>query len=132
MPSASISPGNSGLALVATTGPNGFAKQNATPQILSWTAPNDGNLHRFMIVATESVTSTETGGQITNSYSAPGGGGIITVPIFAAGSGAGPNQGNLGERQAQSIPAGSTVSIQQATALTAGGPTIVYAEIWGS
>ena len=50
--------------LVATTGVNGFMLQNATPNILSWTAPNDGNMHRLIVFATLHVTSSETGGKV--------------------------------------------------------------------
>ena len=50
------------MQLVATTGVNGFALQNGTPTILTWTPPNDGQVHRVLLIAQENVTVAETGG----------------------------------------------------------------------
>ena len=50
------------LGLLASTfaagGLAGFALQNATPNILTWTAPNDGNYHRVVVAASIGVTSS--------------------------------------------------------------------------
>jgi hypothetical protein len=119
------------LQLLASTGPAGFALQNATPVILSYTFPNDGNLHRLFIGGSMNVTSAETGGQVTYTCSPPAGGAVTGTVLFAAGSGVAPNLGSLGNRTLVVAGSGTTVTVQQATALTAGA-AVVWVEIWGS
>ena len=46
-------------------GRTGFALQDATPTILSWTAQNDGNLHIAILAVVIKVSSAETGGAIS-------------------------------------------------------------------
>lgn len=112
--------------LVATTGVNGFMLQNATPNILSWTAPNDGNMHRLIVFATLHVTSSETGGKVVLNFTAPDGG-TGSNSMTAGGTAAGVF--------ATDVPfcvcaeAGTTATLAQATALTAGA-AVVWAEIW--
>lgn len=121
------------MQLLASTDVQGFAKQNATPNILQWTAPNDGQAHRIMANVAEIVTALETGGQVSVTTTPPGpGAAAVTTAIIAAGAGAGTNYGNLSNRSVFPVAPGSTVTIQQTTALTAGGPTTVFAEIYGS
>ena len=117
------------VGLVATLGAAGFALQNATPNILSWTAPNDGQLHRFLMFATQDVSLAQTGGLVTIQYFAPDGtsGGPHTV--FPGGSGAGETQPS--STYAKMIQAGTTVLVKQGSALTVGAAT-VWAEIWWS
>jgi hypothetical protein len=112
----------------ASTGLAGFTLQNATPGILSWTAPNDGQLHRFTIFGSIHVTSAETGGQITVNYTLPDGS-TPSHTLFAAGLGVGDSTPALN----LSIPIkpGTTVQINQNTVLSAGA-AIMWAEIWGS
>lgn len=115
-----------GLALVATTGVNGFALQNATPDILTWTAPADGQLHRYLLMGMTSVTAQETGGQVTLKAGQIGGGNVPWSDM------------NSGDNAAQQSPfnsmglidPGSTITLSQITALSAGAAK-VWAEIWG-
>ena len=116
------------LVLQATTGVAGFALQNATPTIISWTAPNDGQMHRFQLFAVVHVSSNETGGAIATQWTAPGGQSGLSTP-FAGGSGSGlvltaADRVNL-------VEPGTTVSLVQSTALS-GGAAVVWAEIWAS
>lgn len=110
--------------LVATTGPNGVALINGTQVILQWQAPNDGLLHRVTMNAWKQVTALETGGQVNIA----GGGTMVAQSLVGGGSGAGGNWGG----KTLTIPPGQLVQITQGTALTAGGPSTVYAEIWAS
>lgn len=118
----------SGLKLLATTGVTGFALQNATPTILSWTAPNDGNLHRFVILSAISVIVSETGGTCIVACTNPDGT-SASHTLTGGGSSVGDvQQGNFFNRV---IKAGTTVTVSQSSALTLGQATI-WAEIWGS
>jgi hypothetical protein len=121
--------GNAGgpLALQAATPVGGFALQNGTPTILSWTAPNDGLLHRILVISNLHVTSGETGGAVSCAYSYPDGfGGLSSITPGTTGAGSVP-----GTFLARNIQAGSMVTIEQVSALTAGAATL-WAEIWGS
>lgn len=113
------------LATTATNNPNGFALQNGTPVILSWTAPNDGQLHRVSLFSTLDATSAETGGIISLTYTAPDGNGG-SAQIYPGGQ-TGVHTGGV---DMIVIKPGSTVSLVQ-TALTAGA-AVLWAEIWGS
>lgn len=53
------------LSQVATTIPAGVAKTNGAQTFLTYTTPNDGKLHTVMAAVANSVTSTETGGQVS-------------------------------------------------------------------
>ena len=124
-PSAFVTSG--GLAVQASTLIGGFALQNATPTILSWAVPNDGNMHRFILIGELVVSSAATGGQISASFNDPGGA-ARTPTALAASQTAGfhPMTG-----LEWTVAPGQTVTITQATALTAGAG-IFYAEIWGT
>jgi hypothetical protein len=124
------------LTLQATTGVGGYTLVNGTGTIIAWTAPSDGNLHRFTIHARLIMSSSGTGGAI---YAGNGGtilaGGTINSGSFmwnnnqGAGdyflnkSGSGDYKGVLGP--------GEQIYIKQSSALTAGAG-VFYAEIWGS
>lgn len=117
-----------GLGMQASTGVAGFALQNATPTILSWTAPNDGQLHRGILFVSLFVSSAATGGQVNLTWTQPGGN-VFNPAVFAASQGSGghlPTGGTAGFN----VAAGSAVTLNQATALTAGAATL-WAEIWG-
>jgi hypothetical protein len=123
-------PSPAGWQLQSSTGGAGFALVNATPNILTWTPPNDGALHRFLILAQLRVGGTaETGGEIALSYTDPGGTANIDAQVFAASLGASSNN-------RVSFPGlvsgGTSLTVFQFTALTAGGPSQLWAEIWGS
>jgi hypothetical protein len=115
------------LALQASTGVAGFALQDATPTIISWTAPNDGNLHRVEIFASENVTSALTGGTISGSIVSPAGGSPAQPQVIAANQGTGNHVGTV---TGGIVEPGSTVSVIQSSAVTVGAGT-VWAEIWG-
>jgi hypothetical protein len=115
------------IVLQATTGTTGYTLVNGTGSILTWTAPNDGNLHRVLLFAIQAVITTETGGQITATLTMPNGT-SYTPQIFAAGAAAGGH--DIGQ-SVFIIEAGTTFTLSQGTALT-GGSAILWAEIWGS
>ena len=116
-----------GLQLQAATAVAGYTLVNGTGNIISWTAPNDGNLHRAIVMSSLKVTSNETGGQIGATSVDPASGSAFNG-LYAANQAAGSYSSNapgliLGANQA--------VAVEQATALT-GGAAVLWAEIWGS
>lgn len=117
---------STGLTLQATTGVAGTALVNGTPTILSWTAPNDGQMHRAVLIVSQHVTSSETGGQLAYMFNAPDGSGPAANP-FAGNFGV----GFAGIINVALIAPGSVFSFKQNTALTVGA-AMVWAEIWGS
>lgn len=119
-----------GLKLVATTGPNGYVLQNGTANILTWTAPNDGQLHRFMVFSTLDVFSAETGGAIGINYTVPGGG-AQSHTFYAAGLAPAVPTSPAFPGLAPAISPGTTVTLTQSSALTAGAATL-WAEIWAA
>lgn len=114
-------------SLQATTGTGGFALQNATPTIVTWTPPNDGQMHRFEVFGLVNITSGETGGQIKITFTDPGGN-ARSINLQAGSAAAG---GQPFAACAYTCQGGSAVSVVQATALTAGA-AVAWAEIWGS
>lgn len=117
--------GGWGKQAADTGGTAGVALINGTQTLASWTAPSDGQRHRFYAIMTQVVTVAETGGQMTLSYTQPNGNATTRVP-FAGGSGTG--SGN--QINGDVIQPGSTVSYQQTSALTAGA-AVAWCEIWG-
>ena len=128
MPGASISPGNSGLALVATTGPAGFPLQDATPNILTWTAPNDGGLHPVKVFVMGDVTVATTGGQIWTAGTMPDGTGFSFEHDI--GSHAGTGYTNPSAKDFL-VKAGTQIAVYQATAVSVGACTY-WAQLWAS
>jgi len=119
--------GGGGLALAATTGAAGVALQNGTPTFLTWTAPNDGQMHRFHVVSSLDVTVAETGGNVQVAF---------TLPDGSAGTFAqhGPNLAvstNRSGPTGSTVQAGTTVTVRQSTALTLGAAQM-WAELWAS
>lgn len=112
--------------LGASTGIAGFALQNATPNILSWTAPNDGLLHRVTCVEIKHCTVAETGGAVSMTFTGPDGS-STSVAVDAGGRGIGLFASSTLDRLVQ---AGSTTTVAQSSALTA-GTSLVWAELWG-
>jgi hypothetical protein len=113
--------------LLASTGPVGFVLQNATPTILTWQVPNDGNLHRVFFIGSIDVTSAETGGAISGNVTPPGGGSAAQPQILAAGQAGGNHVGSA----AAIVGPGTTVTVSQTSALSAGA-AVAWVEIWGS
>lgn len=120
-----------GTTLLATTGASGFALQNATPTIITWTAPNDGLLHRVTLYGLLHVATNETGGVVSFQYTGPFGGAAAHTSQIFAGSLASDTTGVAPSFFNVVVGPGTTVSILQTSALTAGAAT-VYAELWGS
>lgn len=116
---------------VATTGPAGFALQNATPTILTWTAPSDALTHMVEVFAWKRVATTETGGACTLKITEQGGA-IVTngTAMFAGGAANADYPFPAGTTQFL-VNAGAIVELDQTSALT-GGASTVFAEIWAS
>jgi hypothetical protein len=119
-----------GMTLLASTGASGSALANGTGVILTWTAPNDGNLHRIILTGALNVTVNETGGQIGVHYTDVSGSAQDQVLLSGALTTGVTNFNNVG-RQLLMIKPGVTVSINQDSALPAGA-AVLFAEIWGS
>jgi hypothetical protein len=117
-----------GMQRQAATALAGFPLQNATPTVLSWTAPSDGQNHRIEILATGFATVLEVGGQLNANYALPNGNTSPFPLLLQGGQGAGYITAGY---VAAIIGPGAVVSIQQSSALTSGAAT-VWAEIWGS
>lgn len=115
------------LTLRASTGRNGYTLVNGTGPVISWTAPNDGNLHSVVITAVLVVSSAETGGTIAQVATNPDGT-QRTFTLIAAGQGTGASPGGA-LNQLWPIAPGGTVTIEQYSALTIGA-AVLYAEIW--
>lgn len=125
---AVVAEGTALMQKMAATPVGGFALQNGTPTVISWTASNDGVLHRVMVMASLLVTSAETGGIVNLSGALPSPGGTANDALFNGGASAG---SSMSYNPGVVIAPGSTVSVVQATALTAGA-AILWAEIWAS
>lgn len=129
----SVSTGTPGAATpqpgfqAATAFPGGFTLQNATPSIISWTAPNDGQMHRFTIYGSLFASAAMTGGAVSVTYTDPGGN-LNTTTVWGGSFGVGAQAPTSKEILCK---AGTTVTLTQSSALTAGA-AVVWAEIWGS
>jgi hypothetical protein len=117
------------LALQAATAAAGAALTDDTPVLLSWTAPDDGQLHRFAALAALAVTDDAAGGQADLTWTSPDGT-AQDEQVFAADLTTGSYPLDTGYAL-QLIAPGTTVSWVQSSALT-GGAAALYAEIWGS
>lgn len=121
-----LTPVSPQLQLVATIGLTPFAKQNGTPILLSYTFPNDGQMHRFMVIASEHVTVAETGGGVGLNLNVPDGTAQNAGTALFAGA---KTIGAYHATDAGLVQAGSTLQVDQSSALTAGA-SVVWAEIW--
>lgn len=125
--------GSSGLAQVATTGASGYALVNSTGTILSWTAPNDGNLHTVLVSGGMNVSGTPAGGRIYTTFVVGGSSQTNMLLINPTSSGywsmtSGHNTpGVVGF----CCDPNTTVTVQQGSALTSGTATL-YATIFVS
>jgi hypothetical protein len=113
------------LQKVATTGNNGYTLVNGTGNIITWTAPSDGNMHRVLLFAELNVTSALTGGQISLSHNLPNGT-AYNPQIIAANQGSGAK--NIGN-PVYLVQPGSLVALQQNSAISAGAG-VLWAELW--
>lgn len=130
-PSAFTSPGPlAAMGQRAATALAGFALQNGTPTILTYTTPSDGVMHRFQVLGDLVVTSAETGGAVSITFTDPASV-VRTVGVWNGGLGTGfTGAGSIGPNMFTVAP-GTAVSLVQGTALTVGAAS-VYAELWGS
>lgn len=120
-----FSPFSQPLTLVASTGIAGVALVNGTPTILSWTAPNDGQLHQVICFLDVNVSVAATGGAIQVNYTDPGGTAATLNPI-GGGQGVGTHNGAA----TVLVGPGSTVTVSQG-ALTVGAAKL-YAQIFAA
>jgi hypothetical protein len=119
------------LTPLATTGAAGYTLVNGTGNVITWTAPNDGAMHRVLIFAVLRVTSNETGGLITVAYTLPDAS-AHTNNLIGGGQAAGTYFPlNSNGPQELLVQANTAVTIAQGSALT-GGAGVLWAEIWGS
>lgn len=115
------------LAKVAATAAAGHALVNGTGSFLTWTAPNDGSNHRALLFLQSFASSGVAGGQVNVTATDPAGN-AVNLTALSNNPSAGPHTPGL---TTVILEAGTTVSIVQQTALTAGTVT-VWAEIWGA
>jgi hypothetical protein len=114
-----------GLQSVGITPAAGFALQNGTPNIFSWTAPNDGKTHRFFLIGAKEVTIAETGGAVGVTFTLPDG--TAASPTWVAGNnGVGITMPNY---RSGLVQPGTTVTLAQTGALTLGA-SLIHAEMW--
>lgn len=114
------------LTKVAATAVGGVALINGTQTIISWTAPNDGALHRVFVIFDANITVATTGGATQYTYTNPGG--VSQSPSLVAGT---QTTGAKHAFDAAIVEANTTVTVSQTSAMTAGTET-VWAEIWAS
>lgn len=107
-----------GLAVKTSTPVAGYTLVNATGVILSWTAPNDGNIHLVQLATALRVTSPETGGQIQFKFSSPDGtaGGVSQV----SGGGLAAGVYNGSAIPVTMVGPNTTVTVEQTSALSIG------------
>ena len=113
------------VAITAETSATGVALINGTQTILTATVPNDGKVHYVIASFTKDVTTALTGGKmILGHTSAPSVSDFIATTSTAVGVYYNTSKSLL---SALSTP-GSTVTIKQTTAMTAGAAK-VFAKI---
>jgi hypothetical protein len=97
---------------------------NGIQNVLVWAAPNDGRIHWVVAQACITTIAAMTGGQVQVMGTANGA--QYTSTLLAGGFGAGTaSNGIIG----CAVDPGTTLTIRQTTALTAGGPAMVGANI---
>ena len=106
----------------------GTALVNGTPVIATWTAPNDGKIHRVWNAAEMTVTGAMTGGALTLQGFAPDGTEFFWQ-LFPGGSAVGYVFNDTA--QSRLVQPGTVVTISQSTALTAGAAKF-WTEIWAA
>lgn len=132
LPTATANKGLGGLYLAASTGMNGYTLVNNTGSIISWVAPNDGQLHRVAIFGVIHVSSTETGGLVQLQYYGPWTGSTLHAgTVFNAGLGTDTSGQVMTNEYTIIIAPNTTVTLAQTSALSIGA-AICWAEIWAS
>lgn len=118
-----------GMVKQAATALSGYTLVNGTGDVISWTVPDDGQIHRAVIFAGEVVGSAMSGGQVNAEWTDPTGAPQAWGVLPATGS-PGWNY-SISPTPNLLVAPGTAVTVRQGTALTAGAAT-VWAEIWGS
>jgi hypothetical protein len=108
----------SSLTPTVRTAPAGFSLVNGTPNILSFTTPNDGNVHSYFVSTTLNVTVAETGGAVQVTWTS--GGVAYVATYYAGGSGIGTNNVS---GQVVADP-NTVVTLKQSSALSAGTASV--------
>lgn len=113
-----------GFGIVGKTGAAGIALVNGTPTIMTWTAPNDGQMHAVMFIGAKVVASQETGGAVTLNFTVDGN--AETANVFGGGAAAqvqpmAINAATIGIRP---VDPNTTVTLTQSSALTGGASTL--------
>lgn len=96
--------------------PAPIALINGTQTFLTYNVPADGKQHLIAVTADLIVSSAETGGACQVAFTS--GGQAFTTPLFTAGQGATTRASAL-----ISVDPGTSVLLNQSTALSAGGST---------
>jgi hypothetical protein len=116
------------LEVQSSTGIDGFTLQDATPTILSWTVPNDGNMHNCMLFGEVVVSSDTTGGAISINYLDPAGGSRTFTAFAGSYASTGAKSQSAGVQL--SVAPNQTVTVTESTAQSAGA-AIFYGTLWG-
>jgi trimeric autotransporter adhesin len=118
---------HTGLSQVATTGLTGVALVNGTGNLsgMTWTAPNDGNLHRVLLLATTVASGSPSGGIIQASYTDPSNTARASQGAFATQA----SGYNYPSQFVWMIYPNTTFLLKQTSPLTAGSATL-YGDIW--
>lgn len=120
----------SAFTLQAATAVAGYSMINGTGTIITWTPPNDGKIHPFLIIYESATTVNATGGTASFSWTAPNG---TSRSGFSVDGGS----HTAGTLQTPNFPtyaiseANQAVTLTQDGALTA-GTVLVFAQIWGA
>jgi hypothetical protein len=129
LPVGAAPSGGGPFQLLAATPVAGYTLVNGTGNIISYTFPNDGKLHRVAVAATLSVSSSMTGGNVYLNGTAPDGTAIFEQMV--TGGQAGPEAYWINFPYTVVVEAGSTIAVAQQFALTAGAAKL-WAELYGS
>ncbi len=114
--------------MLATTGASGYTLVNGTGNIITWTAPNDGALHRVQLIYSLHVSSGETGGQLSVTCTFPDASAQTFANAISAG---GASTGGFPGQNTYFIEANTTFTVKQNSALS-GGAAVLWAELWGN
>jgi hypothetical protein len=120
---------HTGLSRVAATSAAGYALINGAGNIISWTAPNDGLLHRFAVYGNFWVAVNGVGGQVNANFTDPGGN--AQSRDLQDTYGGAPDFVDMYVHGFWLCQANTTVTVRQISALTSGTVTL-YAELWAS
>jgi len=107
-------------------GAAGFSLPNTTSDLLTWTAPNDGQTHLVMVIGTFQCTTTGTGGLVVVNFTQPNGT-VVTgnITLISGGrTGGTSGQGNV----TMQVQPGTVVAVHQQSALSAGAE-VIWADI---